>query len=170
MSGEAGTGLDVERLVDLWPRIRQDVKAVNRRIEALLSSIDPALVDGERITLAAAYEFHRDKLNTDEVRVVVEEAIARVVGRRVRVWCLLRGEAGLETPAVRGGDGSAGPPLVATVASAAMQVSREIGPPHAVEESPNGESDAGTEVIDADERRIQAAKNIFDAEEIDQDG
>jgi hypothetical protein len=160
-SGEGG--LDVERLVDLWPRVRQDVKAVNRRIEALLSSVDPAAVDGERITLAAAYEFHRDKLNTDEVRAVVEEAIARLVGRTVQVQCLLRGEVSalIDNRAV-----TDVPVTVTVVAGAADRPSPE--PNLSPDQGPVALDDAGAlSDLEADEQRIRAAKNIFDAEEIE---
>jgi DNA polymerase-3 subunit gamma/tau len=82
----------VEQLIDLWPRIRLDVKAVNRRIEALLSSIDPVDVRGNEVILAAAYPFHRDRMNSDEVRVIVDEAISKVLQRPVTSTCVLRGE------------------------------------------------------------------------------
>jgi hypothetical protein len=172
ISNTNGTGgpVDVERLVDLWPRVRQDVKAINRRIEALLSSVDPASVDGERVTLAAAYEFHRDKLNTDEVRVVVEEAIGRLLGQPIRVWCLLRGEAGLAASSIT--------PATPADGSEPVQTLTPPGPPPTPpatapdEDAPSliGESTASDEEVDAEERRIRAAKNIFDAEEIEQPG
>jgi hypothetical protein len=158
-TGSANGGLDLERLVDLWPRVRQDVKAVNRRIEALLSSIDPALVAGDRVTLAAAYEFHRDKLNTDEVRIVVEEAIGRLVGRPVRVACLLHAEVAAPPP-------TAPTPSTSPIESSAPTAGRPapIRPTAEIPVAP--ESGPSPEDVDADTRLIQAAKNIFDAEEI----
>ena len=150
-------GFDVDRVADLWPRIRQDVKAVNRRIEALLSSVDPASVNGQHIVLESAYEFHRDKLNTDEVRAIVEEAVSRLVGGPVSVECQLRGEVVAPSPVV------AVPP---TASRGSSEVATEASGGPAV----NGGSNAPTLVAvdgDADERRVRAAKNIFDAEEID---
>ncbi|MDP9364335.1 MAG: DNA polymerase III subunit gamma/tau [Chloroflexota bacterium] len=160
-SSGANGGVDVERLVDLWPRVRQDVKAVNRRIEALLSSIDPVAVTGEHITLAAAYEFHRDKLNSDEVRAVVEETIARLVGAPVRVRCLLRSEMGPPSA----------PP--STAESPAPAPSAPSAPPDVPAQAPRAVEDDGGPAysagptLEADEQRLQAAKNIFDAEEIE---
>ncbi len=149
----AGDGLDVERLVDLWPRIRQDVKAVNRRIEALLSSIDPAVVNGSQITLVAAYPFHRDKLNTDDVRTLVEETISRLTGSRVTVTCVMRGE----TPSPVAYDvPPATPDSVADPEIAAAAPSTDATPP----------ADGSLTDPDADEQRVRAAKNIFDADEI----
>ena len=160
-------GLDLERLVDLWPRIRQDVKAVNRRIEALLSSIDPAAVVGDRITLAAAYEFHRDKLNTDEVRIVVEEAIERLTGRPVRVACLLHAEV-KAAPRMVSPAPSTAEALPTTTSAAPSPATANPATPVVDQPSPFV-NDAGAvlnEDRSGDERRIQAAKNIFDAEEI----
>ncbi len=171
-SSTNGTGgpFDVERLVDLWPRVRQDVKAINRRIEALLSSVDPASVDGERVTLAAAYEFHRDKLNTDEVRVVVEEAIGRLLGHRIRVWCLLRGEAGLPAPSITPAMPAAGFGSAQALAPPGPPPSRPVMAADDDASSPPGVASGPDDEVDAEERRIQAAKNIFDAEEIEQPG
>jgi len=84
----------VQRLVELWGRIRQDVKLQNRRIEALLAEVDPISVDGNMVTLRAAYPFHRNRLEEDEVREVVQSAIGKRVGQAIRVRTVLKGEAG----------------------------------------------------------------------------
>jgi hypothetical protein len=84
--------LSVELLVNLWPKIRADVKSLDRRTEALLGEIDPVdLLDGQ-IVLAASYEFHRDKLNEDERRSTLESVIGRRLGKTVRIQCVLRSE------------------------------------------------------------------------------
>jgi DNA polymerase-3 subunit gamma/tau len=150
-----GGGLSVEQLVDLWPRIRQDVKAVNRRIEALLSSIDPEVVQGSQITLVAAYPFHRDKLNTDEVRAVVEGTISRLIGSPVTVTCVMRGATSTATPAPASpqpvtADGDTDPEMTGN-----LQPTDDPVPPGGPSADP-----------EADEQRVRAAKNIFDADEI----
>lgn len=156
----SGSGLlTVEQLIDLWPRIRLDVKAVNRRIEALLSSIDPVAVRGDEVTLAAAYAFHRDRMNADEVRGVVNEAIGRIVKRPITTVCVLRGEepsTGRPATAPEPPPTSPEPPPRPAAAVAA--------PP---EPPPSTVDDEG-EFYDPslDEKRISAAKNIFDAEEV----
>ncbi|MEA2513115.1 MAG: polymerase subunit gamma/tau [Thermomicrobiales bacterium] len=151
-------GPSVEQLIDLWPRIRLDVKAVNRRIEALLSSIDPVTVRGDEIVLAAAYAFHRDRMNSDEVRQVVDEAISRLLKRPVKTTCVLRGEESgsgggstLAAPQSRREPASEPPSLMA------MPVEE---PPPSIDE------EDGVHDPSVDERRISAAKNIFDAEEL----
>ncbi|HEY8446447.1 MAG TPA: DNA polymerase III subunit gamma/tau [Thermomicrobiales bacterium] len=157
-SGEAV--VTVEQLAELWPRIRLEIKAINRRIEALLTSIDPHSVQGDQIILVSPYAFHRDRLNTDEVRAVVEDVISRVVRRRVRVCCVLRGEA----PPTAVSAQSASAPAVApqpVVAEEAPQAEAVSSTPATSE--PPAEPDSTDE---RDAERIAAAKNIFDAEEI----
>ena len=82
----------VQRLIELWGRIRQDVKLQNRRIEALLAEVDPVLVDNEMVTLRAAYPFHRNRLEEQEVREVVQLAISKRVNQSVRVRTVLRSD------------------------------------------------------------------------------
>jgi hypothetical protein len=138
-------GFDVAQIAELWPQVRADVKALNRRIEALLSEVDPVAITGKQITLAVPYPFHRDKLNTDEVRDTVSGAISRLLGRDISLLCILRSELS-HSPA-------------GMSASAAAPVSSP-GP---------AEEEFAADDPDEEERarvRLNAAINIFDAEEI----
>jgi hypothetical protein len=144
---------DVAEIADLWPRIRSDVKAINRRIEALLSEVDPVAISESEITLAVPYPFHRDKLNSDDVRETVADVLSRNIGRRVTIACVLRGE--YVPPAA-----SAQPATPAATRPAARDAA-----PSAVPEIAPQDLDPGD---DADEARLQAVKNLLDAEEIDE--
>ncbi|HEU5431095.1 MAG TPA: DNA polymerase III subunit gamma/tau [Thermomicrobiales bacterium] len=152
-ASDANAATTVDQLADLWPRVRQDVKAINRRIEALLSSVDPAFVVGAQVTLATPYPFHRDKLNADEVRAVVEQAISRLLGSAVAVSTILRDDVERLRPASPNGSDDDPP---------AAPAARPAPPP---ESEPPPPSTAEPNAIDA--QRLQAAKNIFDADEID---
>lgn len=144
----------VAQLADLWPAIRNDVKAVNRRIEALLASIDPIAVSGNQVTLVAAYDFHRKRMNEAEARQVVEEVMSRILKRPIAIVCILRGE---ELPVVA--QPAAEIPLPAPMSEPPQSIS--AGPPEP-DEPPS--DDVST--LEIDRQRINAAKNIFDAEEI----
>ena len=149
----AGAGLyDVAQVADLWPRIRSDVKAINRRIEALLSEVDPVAISETEVTLAVPYPFHRDKLNSDDVRETVAEVLSRNLGRKVTIACVLRGEYVAPPVSVQ-----SSAPAAARVAPA-----NPAAPPMAANASQD--PDPGD---DADEARLQAARNLLDAEEID---
>jgi DNA polymerase-3 subunit gamma/tau len=154
--GTSDGALSIDMIVDLWPQIRRDTKAVNRRIEALLLSFDPVAVQQDVITLATPYEFHRNRLNTDEDRAVVEDVISRLTNQRVRVTCMLRDEV-----VPNAGTSPAAPtPQGSTTTSAS--------PPITVRANANGHSAAAPEPDHAaiDTQRVDAAKNIFDADEV----
>jgi DNA polymerase-3 subunit gamma/tau len=136
--------VDVDRIAELWPRVRADVKALNRRIEALLSEVDPVAVSGNAITLAVPYPFHRDKLNSDDVRETVSGVLSRLLGREVWLNCIWRGEA-------------------AGLTSDSGRAQTDAVPAIQVEEAP-------LEAAESEERaemRLRAAINIFDAEEVE---
>ena len=152
-----GTGFTVDQIAELWPRIRNDVKAVNRRIEALLASIDPIAISGNEITLVAAYDFHRKRMNEDEARSVVEDVISRIVGRTITIVCIMRGDE----PSVRPASISNPPRSIAPSPIGVAENTPESTPP-VIENTPSSDSNS----IDLDLQRLQAAKNIFDGEEI----
>jgi DNA polymerase-3 subunit gamma/tau len=160
-SGGSGATPSTElvQIIDLWPKIRADVKAVNRRIEALLQQVDPAAINGTQLVLVSPYEFHRNRVNSDDVRRVVEDVISRLLGQQVQVSCMSREDAQrLSSPA-----GSPSP--------VPAQDSQDNEPPapvsggqehQAVATAPSGPS------LDAKgiEDRLTAARNIFDAEDV----
>jgi hypothetical protein len=87
------------------------------------------------------YPFHRDKLNSDDVRETVGGVLSRLLGRTISLQCILRSEM-----------------VAAPIHSAST-------------ESPNPLPAQPVEVATDDEEeralvRIRAAMNIFDAEEI----
>ena len=151
-AANADASLTIDQVADLWSQVRFEVKARNRRVEALLSSVDPAVVSGDRIILAAAYPFHRDKLNSEDAKAIVEEVMSRVLQRPVTIETVLRGEE---------------PSITKKSNGAARTAATTPGAPPvgAVEHASNA---ASASAIDSElQRRVTAAKNIFDAEEID---
>ena len=68
-----------------------------------MMEIDPVDITATEVVLAAAYEFHRDKLNEDDRRALVESVIGRRIGRTIRVSCVLRSEyTPIGAPGARG--------------------------------------------------------------------
>jgi DNA polymerase-3 subunit gamma/tau len=138
---DQGGSFDIEQVAELWPSVRADVKALNRRIEALLSEVDPVAISGNQITLAVPYPFHRDKLNSDDVRETVGGVLSRLLGKDMSLVCILRSE---------------------------MAAAPAVGKQALDQQPPTTQTDDGLS-FDEEERaqaRIRAAKNIFDAEEI----
>ncbi len=183
-SPSVGGPLTLNLIVDLWSKIRADVKAVNRRIEALLQQVDPVTINGNEIVLASPYEFHRNRVNSDEARRVIEDVISRLVDLRVRVTCVTRDEAaalaGTSPVASTVPDLSESIPA-GQAATRSLEAISETQAPDRLDTpaAGNGAPDrpvtvATSEATDTpspersiadDERRIQAVRNIFDAEE-----
>ena len=138
--------LTVDLLHDLWPKIRLDVKARDRRIEALLSSCDPASVEGTAITLVTSYKFHWEKMNEEATQELLRNVIGRLVDRPVSVITEMRGAS----PA------RPSPPASEQPANASDNRAPRIG----------AEQPAPLERSEDERTIIDAARNIFDAEEI----
>jgi hypothetical protein len=140
--------ITVDLLHDLWPKIRLDVKARDRRIEALLSSCDPAMVNGSSIVLVTNYKFHLEKMNEDVARELVEGVIGRLVNQAVSVRTEMRGT------------------------SAPSYSNGTLSRPHVTNDLPAERTDTGVAASPTPERSenvktvLEAAKNIFDADEI----
>ena len=139
----------IEALVELWPKIRADIKSLDRRTEALLMEIDPIDVSADEIILAASYEFHRDKVNEDDRRAIVEQVIGRRTGRTLRVQCVLRSEF---SPASRTAETGSQETLSVTEAGV---------------KSPDSVAREQVDVDAPDERMLGAVVRMFDGEIIE---
>jgi DNA polymerase-3 subunit gamma/tau len=72
-----------------WNEVLDACGTINRTVQAFLRSGRPVAGDGDSIVLGFPYEFHRERIEDQKNRLVVEDAIARVHGSRVRVRCTL---------------------------------------------------------------------------------
>ena len=183
-SPPVGGPLTLDLIVDLWSKIRADVKSVNRRIDALLQQVDPVTINGNVVVLASPYEFHRNRVNSDEARHVIEDVISRLVQLRVQVSCVTRDEAvalagtsrpPASAPAISVAEQEKKVPTRASEATYATSATTPVDATPRRDEPVDRSSTAVTsDVIESpspessiedDERRIQAVRNIFDAEE-----
>jgi hypothetical protein len=179
-------------VVEKWDNIRMDVKAMNRRTEALLQQADPLHVDGGQLTLVAAYPFHQKRLNDDDTRRIIEDVIERQIGKKLTVLCVSRDEA----QSLRSQAPAAAPPRRSSPpaqppqepASSDREGSTSAGsstardeddadhdpPPPMPDYDPEYDLDddilatpSAVSSLDIDEERIKAAINIFDAVIVD---
>lgn len=63
-----------------WQDILKDVKPKNHSVEALLRSTTPMDFDGQDLLLEVFYKFHKDKLETEKCRQIVEQSVQTVFG------------------------------------------------------------------------------------------
>ena len=140
-----------------WERIRTEVKAADRKVEALLASTDPGRVTGDALYIIAAYPFHASKLNEARVRNVVEDAVERVTGRRLRASFILKDDLP-GTPAITTAPkppSLSSPPTHEPPPARATNGIHEDEPPF--DEDPDPPSD---------DEFIRNVKTILDAEEV----
>lgn len=156
----AATGAGVEVFISNWERIRTEVKAIDRKAEALLASTDPARIDGDTLILIAAYPFHAQKLSEPKIRSIVEDSIERVTGRVVHASFQLRDDP-LAAPPAQASAREAGDSDWGYDASVTPRSSNGVTSVPSVPAEPEEPS--------ADEQRVRSAKAIFDAEEVNPD-
>lgn len=154
---ESDSGINAVR--SKWGQIKADVHAVNVRIGALLSEMDPASLEGNRIILTVPYTFHAQKMNSEETRLVVEQVLTRVMGKPMSLECFTTDEfrtrvARKSTPPTA----STPPAPTPTQASEPIDVQKSD-----VSLDNDGESEPPIDPTDT----LRAVKNIFDADEID---
>jgi len=82
----------LQTLIAGWECVRTEVRAVDRKVEALMRETDPVEVQGNDLRVVAAYPFHAGKLNDPRIREIMEAAIERVTGARLVVTVVARDE------------------------------------------------------------------------------
>lgn len=74
---------------EIWTRILTEIKETNTSTEALLRAAKPLGFDGKILTLGVYYKFHKEKLETNFHRGLMESVLNSVTGSNVRVVCTL---------------------------------------------------------------------------------
>ncbi|MBI2590841.1 MAG: DNA polymerase III subunit gamma/tau [Candidatus Blackburnbacteria bacterium] len=89
--GSKSTGQQVneEELEEKWKQVMKEVKPKNHSIEALLRATKPSKFDGKVLTIEVFYQFHKDKIEKDPYRTLVEEAATQILGAPVKLACFL---------------------------------------------------------------------------------
>lgn len=72
---------DVAVVLEKWPEILRTVKPFNHSVEALLRSTKPVSFDGKNLLLEVFYQFHKDKLETEKCRQIVEDGVSTVLNQ-----------------------------------------------------------------------------------------
>ena len=78
-----GSGKGKYKLEDIqgkWQDVLKAVRPYNHSVEALLRSTKPINYDGDALLLEVFYKFHKDKLESEKCRQIVEVAVGEVFG------------------------------------------------------------------------------------------
>ncbi len=68
-----------------WKEILQAIRPKNHSVEALLRSSRPLEVRGNNLELEVFYKFHKERLETDKCRRIIEESIESLLGVPMRI-------------------------------------------------------------------------------------
>lgn len=171
----ANGDLTIERLHDVWGRIKQGVKMEGRaKTVAILNDVDPHEVRGNLIVLRTTGPFHHKHISEDETRLLLEKVIGQVVGQPVRVTADLITDRAADRPPRTDRPMRPAAPAAATPPPLAPE---PFAPPAAIEGPPiaTATSTATSEpadpaiVPDTEGAHIQRMANLFGAQVLEDD-
>ncbi|HPJ17200.1 MAG TPA: DNA polymerase III subunit gamma/tau [Candidatus Woesebacteria bacterium] len=81
--------ISTESLRAEWSKVLEVVKPVNHSVEAFLRATRPKKVNGNTVIIEVFYPFHRDKLNEDKNRKVVEMGLKEIFKNNLEFKCVL---------------------------------------------------------------------------------
>ena len=79
----------VEAIAKEWSKVLAAVKPYNHSVEAFLRAARPKTIEGNILVLEVFYPFHRDKLQEDKNRKIVEAGLSQVLGKSMVLECVL---------------------------------------------------------------------------------
>ena len=84
-------GLTLNDVEAAWPQVIELVKAKRMSLSLYLAEAEPSEVEGSVIVLGlpSEFRFHKETLEKELNRQVIEEAFAQVLGKKVRVQCVV---------------------------------------------------------------------------------
>ncbi len=89
----------LDALQDHWADVLAQVRRMGHgQVQALLRSCKPVAVDERQVILATRYGFHRDRLESNDVRQAVEQALAKMIGEPVALQVVLAEKASALSP------------------------------------------------------------------------
>lgn len=78
-----------KELEDSWREIMRQVKSKNHSAEALLRAARPKGFDGKVLEIDVFYQFHKERIEKEPYRAIVEGAASIILGGDVRLLCRL---------------------------------------------------------------------------------
>lgn len=77
--------IKLEQVIDKWKEILEEIKPQNHSLEALLKATKPAGFDGKCLALEVFYKFHKERLEEERYRRMVEGAISKVLAQPITI-------------------------------------------------------------------------------------
>lgn len=74
---------------DLWNNILVQARNKNASTEALLRAAKPLGIDGNKVTVGVYYSFHKEHLESNTHRMLVEEVCSEIFGDSISIKCVM---------------------------------------------------------------------------------
>ncbi|MDO8503477.1 MAG: DNA polymerase III subunit gamma/tau [bacterium] len=76
-------------LEEMWREIMRRTKEKNHSIEALLRATRPTEIEGNVLKIEVFYQFHKERIESDPYRKIIEDVVVEVLGKPARIVCFL---------------------------------------------------------------------------------
>jgi len=80
---------NLNKIVEKWNDLLLGVRPLNHSVEALLRAARPIEMNNGFLTLEVFYKFHKERLDTERCRLIVEEVASQLLGKPIRLKCVL---------------------------------------------------------------------------------
>lgn len=84
-----GKTIELEEVQAKWPEIMKLIKPLNHSLEALMRSAQPVATENDWLTIEVFYTFHKEQLEQERHRRIVEKTISQAIGDPVKVKFVL---------------------------------------------------------------------------------
>jgi hypothetical protein len=82
-------GSGIKPILEKWGDLLLGVRPLNHSVEALLRASRPLKMDNGFLTLEVFYKFHKERLDSEKCRSIVEEVASQLLGNPVKLKCVL---------------------------------------------------------------------------------
>ena len=90
-SGQRTVG-NLKELRDAWSEVVATINRQNRNVAAVVRGCPVVALEEDVVLLHAGSPFHKEQLQSDRARRMVEEAVSEILGRPCRLKCVLSSE------------------------------------------------------------------------------
>jgi DNA polymerase-3 subunit gamma/tau len=93
--------LTPETLRGRWSEFLDALRPRNLSLEALVRSCEPVAVEGDVVVLGFTHQFHRNKVEEEQKKQIVEDVLSKLFGQQYRVRCILSKGSQIASPSPR---------------------------------------------------------------------
>jgi DNA polymerase-3 subunit gamma/tau len=93
-SANVGGNADLKEIMDKWNEVLARVKKYNHSLSFILRVCQPRNLNNNRLCLAFKYKFHKDRVNDEKIRTIIEKVLNEVYSMPLTIEAVI--DEGLE--------------------------------------------------------------------------